>query len=145
MKRKYSLGATICRVFAKISTSLAILSHIFARVQSQHLRTTHQHDQSQVKWVAMFNMFGSSKAKATTYPVLDLIEKSLWQDVIKRIEDYPSDASLVFESQGAGGNLAIHEACKQQPPVEVIEALIEANPNSVMTKGQWGYLPIHYS
>jgi hypothetical protein len=29
---------------------------------------------------------------ATTYPVLDLIEKSLWQDVVKRIEDYPLDA-----------------------------------------------------
>jgi hypothetical protein len=52
---------------------------------------------------------GLPKAKATTYPVLDLIEKSLWQDVIKRIEEYPSDAFLVFESQGASGNLTIHE------------------------------------
>jgi thioredoxin-like negative regulator of GroEL len=34
--------------------------------------------------------------KATMYPVLDLTEKNLWQDVIKRIEEYPSDAFFCF-------------------------------------------------
>jgi hypothetical protein len=93
---------------------------------------------------AMFSFTESQKNKAPTYEILELIEKSLWDDVIKRIEDYPSDASLFFGSKGSS-NLAIHETCKQQPPIEVLEALIEANPNSVMTKGQWGYLPIHYA
>jgi hypothetical protein len=93
---------------------------------------------------AMFSFMESPKNKAPTYEILELIEKSLWDDVIKRIEDYPSDASLFFGSQGIR-NLAIHEACKQQPPIEVLDVLIEANPNSVMTKGQWGYLPIHYA
>ena len=93
---------------------------------------------------AMFSFLESPKNKAPTYEILELIEKSLWDDVINRIEDYPPDAYLVFGSQG-NSNLAIHEACKQQPPIEVLDVLIKANPSSVMTKGQRGYLPIHYA
>lgn len=77
--------------------------------------------------------------------ILELIESQSWTEIIRKLQDEPSDASLVIDSTTGQSNLAIHEACKHQPPVAVIDSLIKANPSSVMTKGQWGYLPIHFA
>lgn len=77
--------------------------------------------------------------------ILELIESQSWTQIIRKLQDEPSDASIQLDSSTGQSNLAIHEACKHQPPVAVIDSLIKANPNSVMTKGQWGYLPIHFA
>ena len=42
-------------------------------------------------------------------------------------------------------NLALHEACKYQPPVEVIDLLLQINQGAVKAKGQRGYLPLHFA
>jgi hypothetical protein len=77
--------------------------------------------------------------------ILELIESQSWTEIIRKLHDEPSDASIRIDSSMGQSNLAIHEACKHQPPVAVIESLIKANPASVMAKGQWGYLPIHFA
>lgn len=77
--------------------------------------------------------------------ILELIESQSWTMIIRKLQDEPSDASIHIDSSTGQSNLAIHEACKHQPPVAVIDSLISANPSSVMTKGQWGYLPIHFA
>ena len=77
--------------------------------------------------------------------ILELISSQSWTEIIRKLQDEPSDASILLDSSTGQSNLAIHEACKHQPPVAVIDSLIKANPSSVMAKGQWGYLPIHFA
>ena len=85
--------------------------------------------------------------------LLDLIERQQFDLVIARIKRDPSEASVILASASAGahnsvmnqGNLALHEACKNQPPLDVIEALLDANEEAIKTKGQWGYLPLHFA
>ena len=77
--------------------------------------------------------------------ILELISSQSWTSIIRKLQDEPSDAAILFDSSTGQSNLAIHETCKHQPPVAVVESLIKANPSSVMAKGQWGYLPIHFA
>jgi len=82
--------------------------------------------------------------------VLRLIEKKSWEEMIEKIKEDPSLAfsSLTgasLSSSSSQGNLALHEVCKYQTPLPVIEALLHANPDAVRTRGQWGYLPLHYA
>jgi hypothetical protein len=80
---------------------------------------------------------------------LSLIEKNSWEALIEKVKEDPSLAFSPLSgasswSSGSQGNLALHEVCKQQPTVAVIEALMQAYPDAVRTRGQWGYLPLHY-
>ena len=92
----------------------------------------------------------STTSMETLQAVLRLIEKNLWDELIVKIKE---DSSVAFSSltaatalcRGTHGNLALHAVCKYQPSVAVIEALLEANPSAVRTRGQWGYLPLHYA
>lgn len=43
------------------------------------------------------------------------------------------------------GNLPLHEVCKQQPPLEVVDFLLELYPDAAKTPGKYGYLPLHYA
>lgn len=88
---------------------------------------------------------GSAKAEhAFTF---DLIESRKWNELIERLQTHPSDASVVASEgvSSAQGNLALHEACKNQPPIKVVEALLKAFPDAIKTKGRWGYTPLHYA
>lgn len=77
--------------------------------------------------------------------ILELISSQSWTQIIRKLQDQPSDAAILLDSSTGQSNLAIHETCKHQPPVAVVESLIQANPSSVMAKGQQGYLPIHFA
>jgi hypothetical protein len=84
--------------------------------------------------------------------LLELIEMQRFSEVIACIKAKPSEATLTLSGHSGAhnsimnqGNLALHEACKNQPPVELIEVLLEANENALKTKGQWGYLPLHFA
>jgi hypothetical protein len=79
---------------------------------------------------------------------LQLVEKKSWDALIDQVNATPSLASMVASSpwsNGSQGNLIMHEACKQQPSVGVIEALLQACPDAARTRGRWGYLPLHYA
>jgi hypothetical protein len=92
----------------------------------------------------------SVASQETSQAILRLVEKKLWDDLIEKIKE---DSSIAFSSlsaasvlcRGTQGNLTLHEVCKCQPTVAVIEALLEANPNAARTRGNWGYLPLHYA
>jgi hypothetical protein len=77
----------------------------------------------------------------------DLIESRKWNDLMERLQSHPSDAAIVASEgvSSAQGNYALHEVCKNQPPIKVIERLLEANPDAIKAKGRWGYTPLHYA
>jgi hypothetical protein len=84
--------------------------------------------------------------------LLELIEMQRFSEVIARIQAKPSEATVTLSGHSGAhnsimnqGNLALHEACKNQPPSDLINVLLEANENALKTKGQWGYLPLHFA
>ena len=84
--------------------------------------------------------------------LLELIEMQRFSEVIERIKAKPSEATLTLSGHSGAhnsimnqGNLALHEACKNQPPADLIHVLLEAHENALKTKGQWGYLPLHFA
>ena len=90
---------------------------------------------------------GGGSGRTSSILLVDLIEAQQFQQAIQRVREYPSEACMSLPSTSSssegGGNLALHEACKNQPPVELIDALLKAYESAVQTKGQWGYLPLH--
>ena len=54
-------------------------------------------------------------------------------------------ASTAQPPHHSGGNLALHEACKYQPPVEAVQALLDAYKDAVKVPGLYGYLPLHFA
>mmetsp|Transcript_13310 Transcript_13310/g.31341 ORF Transcript_13310/g.31341 Transcript_13310/m.31341 type:complete len:484 (-) Transcript_13310:117-1568(-) len=81
--------------------------------------------------------------------LLDLVEREKWESLMYRILKEPHTAHVKFTGRSTNSpsadNLVLHEACKQNPPLDLVEALIEANAMAVMVKGNSGYLPIHYA
>lgn len=92
----------------------------------------------------------SVASQETSQAILRLVEKHQWDDLIEMIKE---DSSVAFSSlstasvlcRGTQGNLTLHEVCKSQPTAAVVEALLEANPIAARTRGNWGYLPLHYA
>jgi len=79
--------------------------------------------------------------------LLDLVENKNWERLLYRILKQPHTAFVKFTGQSlkstSAGNLVLHETCKHDAPINVIEALIEANRSAITTKGHSGYLPYH--
>jgi ankyrin repeat protein len=81
----------------------------------------------------------------------ELIAKRRWEKLVQTIKACPKLASATLSggssmfSYGSQGNFLLHEVCKNDPPLEVLEVVVEANVDVVKTKGQWGYLPLHYA
>jgi len=48
-------------------------------------------------------------------------------------------------ARGYGESLPLHEACKLNPPADVVVALIRAYEPAVSSKGQWNFLPLHFA
>lgn len=68
-----------------------------------------------------------------------LITYEHWQSAINRCEKFPKEASTI----DVEGCTAMHICCYRDAPLDVIEALQEANPDAVKTKDRYGWLPIH--
>lgn len=80
-----------------------------------------------------------------------LIKNLRWRSVIARLEYNPDEAceELVGVMTRGGfasgsGMTPLHYACERNPPLEVVEALIEANPEAVSQRMMpGGCLPLH--
>lgn len=75
-----------------------------------------------------------------------LLLKKDWDNVIKRCSEYPNEVSTWIVTKGFNGSLRflpIHKACVLQPPLTVIQALLQAYPMGCMKTDQDGWLPIH--
>ena len=77
-----------------------------------------------------------------------VIEKRRWDDLIQLLQIHPRAAALPCPKNlrtSAKGNLMLHEACRNSPPVQVITALMIDYGDAVKSKGGKGYLPLHYA
>jgi len=80
-----------------------------------------------------------------------LIKNLKWKSVIARLECNPDEANdeLVGVMTRGGfsasaGMTPLHYACERKPPLEVVEALIEANPEAITQRMMpGGCLPLH--
>lgn len=80
-----------------------------------------------------------------------LIKKLKWKSVIARLECNHEDASEELIGVTTRGGFTsssamtpLHYACERKPPIEVIQALIEANPEAVTQRMMpGGCLPLH--
>jgi len=80
-----------------------------------------------------------------------LIKNLKWKSVIARLEYNPDEASQelvgVMTRGGftSGSNMTpLHYACERKPPLEVVDALMEANPEAVTQRMMpGGALPLH--
>jgi hypothetical protein len=97
---------------------------------------------------------GSSPSKNDIDISLDLptlIKNLKWKSVIARLECNPDEANdeLVGVMTRGGFTASasmtpLHYACERKPPVEVVQALLEANPEAVSQRMMpGGCLPLH--
>lgn len=79
--------------------------------------------------------------------LLNIIENNRWERLLYRILKKPHTAHVKFTGRSlkstSAGNLILHEACKHDAPIDIIEALIEINQPAIAIKGHGGYLPYH--
>lgn len=89
-------------------------------------------------------------------PLFAAIESSEWKEALKIIWSDDSEKSNQVRtwvvSKGSKGTtfgwsvwrrLPLHEACRRQPPEEVVDALLTIFPKSPRMKTHFGELPIH--
>jgi len=79
-----------------------------------------------------------------------LIKNQNWSAILVRVEENPHEAGENVAAMTRGGFIAtggltpLHYALERRPPIEVVEALIAAWPESVSTRLQpGGALPLH--
>lgn len=81
--------------------------------------------------------------------LLDLVQRKKWDTVLYRVLKEPDCAFLKFTGRSSNspsaGNFLLHEVCKKNPPIDLVEALLESNQEAVTAKGHSGYLPFHYA
>ena len=93
-------------------------------------------------------------SKTERAKIISLIEQRKWEDLIDRIDRRPQTAHVILSNAGPNsstptsavyGNFVLHEAVKYNPPLKLVEALISAHHAALHSKGNWGYLPLHYA
>lgn len=76
--------------------------------------------------------------------VLDeLIDARAWPEVLDRLQSNPKEAGDTVQRGFQDASLPLHEACKLQPPAEVVTALLRVNPTAARTPGAYSNLPLH--
>lgn len=79
---------------------------------------------------------------------VELINSQEWEELKRIIKSDPSIAQVGFgkkERRSSESQLLLHEVCKQQPPLDVVEVLIDANPSALKVKGNCGCTPLHWA
>ena len=83
--------------------------------------------------------------------MLPLFASRNWDALIFYIQSFPSCATVPLTCGPNGltisrkGNFLLHEVCRIDPPVALIDALIGANKAALQRKGEKGCLPLHYA
>lgn len=80
--------------------------------------------------------------------IFTVIEKCSWDDLIQLVRLYPQAVSFPCPKNlqiSSKGNWMLHEACRNNPPLQVITALLTENGDAIKAKGGKGYLPLHYA
>lgn len=76
-----------------------------------------------------------------------LIVKNSWDAVIERCKSHPNETKhwLVHEDEASWRRLPLHEACIRRASADVIDALLEANPEAAKALDHNLRLPIHHA
>jgi hypothetical protein len=92
-------------------------------------------------------------SEANRFDLVELISKQKWKFVLRRVEEKPAEARMKYEMMLGGTEgqepietraLPIHKALCLKPPLNVVESMLAAYPESVkVTDERWGRLPIH--
>jgi hypothetical protein len=77
--------------------------------------------------------------KSSGQEIFNEILKRQWDEVIRLIQANPEETSRTDEK------LVLHEACKNEPTLELIEFVLEANKEAVNALDGMGYLPLHHA
>ena len=64
-----------------------------------------------------------------------------WQRIIRQVRRKPWVAS--FHDHERRGMVLLHLACAMNPPMEAIQAIVEANPAAIHHRGYTGLVPLH--
>lgn len=80
--------------------------------------------------------------------IFTAIEKRRWDETMDLLRMFPKASSMPCPKNlvtAAKGNLMLHEASRNCPPLPVIAALLAIHGNAARSKGGKGYLPLHYA
>jgi hypothetical protein len=93
---------------------------------------------------------GLSLDSRNNVPLSNLIQNRRWSAVVDRIHANPLEPEEDLRVLTRGGFMAntgmtaLHYACERDPPLPVVQALIEAHPMAVLTRCMpGGALPLH--
>jgi hypothetical protein len=79
---------------------------------------------------------------ATSTPLVYALARSwAWPALKFRCESHPHEVSELYVDER--GETILHWACLGKPPVETVQAILEACPVLARMKNQAGHLPLH--
>jgi len=95
--------------------------------------------------------YADRRSEAEKHSLQALIRSQNWGGVLERLQLYPHEAGESLPNcttrggfVAANGCLALHYACERRPPVEAVQALLEAWPEAAtMRMLPGGALPLH--
>lgn len=86
------------------------------------------------------------------FEMFRLVEKGNWGALVKHVKKNPQsvfvrmtqgpNGSLTLSSKG---NLLLHEVCRFDPSLELVNVLINMNNTALKTTGEHGRLPLHFA
>lgn len=85
------------------------------------------------------------------FEMFQLLEKTNWSGLTRHVKKCPQSA-FVRMTQGANGyslsskgNLLLHEVCRFDPSLELVNTLIHVNNSALKATGEHGRLPLHFA
>jgi hypothetical protein len=103
------------------------------QLQQQRRQDSYDHPES----ASVYSSSNSEPVDLTN--LLKHIERREWMQVVKFFERCPHAP----KQKAPSGNLPLHEALKHNPPLPVVNLLLEMHDGALRTTGAHGYLPLH--
>lgn len=85
------------------------------------------------------------------FEMFKLVEKGNWSGLAKHVKTSPQSAFVRMTRGAKGftlaskGNLLLHEVCRYDPTLDVVNALIAVNGGALKATGEHGRLPLHFA
>jgi len=70
------------------------------------------------------------------------IESESWNFVRKQLQNDTTNMKCAHKTY-TGGNTALHLVCQHNPPIDIVQKLLDANPHAVQKKNLAGEIPLH--
>lgn len=103
-------------------------------------------DSSNVPKEVETNVSVSVSVTTTTSDLVNMVKSRQWSEVMdhfSRNPDVAKPAAAAAAEDGAKPLLLLHEVCRYQPPLRVIEEFVRADPKSVSVMSKKNHAPLH--